>query len=87
MKKQLSLIRVEPYFGTEEELKREIEEFRGSEGRSYGEERARIQKKIGKNNQERQELSQKKTEFENRISSLKAEVIVSFFLKFLNFPY
>ncbi|CAB01581.1 DNA repair protein rad-50 [Caenorhabditis elegans] len=75
LKKQLSLIRVEPYFGTEEELKREIEEFRGSEGRSYGEERARIQKKIGKNNQERQELSQKKTEFENRISSLKAEVI------------
>ncbi|KAF1751673.1 hypothetical protein GCK72_018227 [Caenorhabditis remanei] len=75
LRKQLALIRVEPYCGTEEELNQQIEELTGSDGRNYGDERAKIDKKIARNNQEKQELSRNKTELENKISSLKAEAI------------
>uniref|UniRef100_A0A1I7TP81 Zinc-hook domain-containing protein n=1 Tax=Caenorhabditis tropicalis TaxID=1561998 RepID=A0A1I7TP81_9PELO len=75
LKKQLSLIRVDPYSGTEEELHQQIEEIRNSEGRSYSEERTKIDRKIAKNNQEKIELCRLKTDLENKISSLKAEAI------------
>lgn len=75
LRKQLALIRVEPYCGTEEELNQQIEELKGSEGCSYSDERAKIEKKICRNNQDKQELSINKNKLENEISSLKAEAI------------
>ncbi|CAL2044684.1 unnamed protein product [Caenorhabditis brenneri] len=75
LRKQLVLIRVEPYCGTEEELRQQIDELAGSEARSHADERAKIDRKIAKNNQERSELAKRKLELENKFSSLKAESI------------
>ncbi|ULT88824.1 hypothetical protein L5515_007633 [Caenorhabditis briggsae] len=73
LKKQMELIRVEPYYGTEEELRKQLEEL--NDGGNYADQRAKIDKRIARNNQERQELSRNKTDLENKISSLKAEAI------------
>lgn len=75
LKKQLALIRIEPYCGTEQELLQQIQELNGSESRNYSDERAKIDRKIAKNSQERSELSMRKSELENKISSLRAEAI------------
>uniref|UniRef100_A0A8R1DUJ2 Zinc-hook domain-containing protein n=1 Tax=Caenorhabditis japonica TaxID=281687 RepID=A0A8R1DUJ2_CAEJA len=73
LRKQLQLIRVEPYSGTEQELEQEIAEAQhGSGGRNFAEERVSIERKLVRNNQERQELAKSKAGIEGKISSLKA---------------
>lgn len=75
LKKQLALMRVDPYSGTEEELRQQIEELCGGDNRSYAEERSKIEKKISQNCQEKKDISLRKSDVENKISSLKAEAI------------
>lgn len=75
LKKQLALIRVDPYYGTEAELLQQIEELSGSDGNNYNDERTKIERKISRNNHEKQELTRIKLESESKVSSLKAEAI------------